>query len=140
MLLIDINVWIALTFDTHIHHPPAKIWFDGLTDEMCYFCRMTQQGFLRLSTNRKMHGINTLTLDEAWEKYDRFMSDSMVSFAAEPLGLEPYWRSFTQGQTFSTHVWNDAYLAAFAVVGGYGIITFDQAFTQFPGLSSTILA
>ena len=50
-LLPDINVWLALTFDSHIHHAAAKAWFDPLSDEVCYFCRLTQQGFLRLATN-----------------------------------------------------------------------------------------
>jgi predicted nucleic acid-binding protein len=29
MLLPDVNVWLALTFDSHIHHPAAKKWFDA---------------------------------------------------------------------------------------------------------------
>jgi hypothetical protein len=44
MHLPDINVWLALTFDSHVHHPAAKVWFDALADEHCFFCRMTQQG------------------------------------------------------------------------------------------------
>ena len=47
MLLPDVNVWLAVTFDSHSHHPAAKTWFDGLSGQVCYFCRMTQQGFLR---------------------------------------------------------------------------------------------
>jgi predicted nucleic acid-binding protein len=26
MLLPDVNVWLALTFDSHVHHPVAKSW------------------------------------------------------------------------------------------------------------------
>lgn len=51
MFLPDVNVWLALTFDSHHHHPDAKKWFDALPGQICFFCRMTQQGFLRLSTN-----------------------------------------------------------------------------------------
>ena len=57
MQLPDINVWLALAFDSHIHHPDAKKWFDGLADDaICYFCRLTQLGFLRLATNPKVFG------------------------------------------------------------------------------------
>jgi len=70
MLLPDINVWLALTFDSHVHHPVAKLWFDSLSGELCLFCRTTQQGFLRISTNTAVFGSNALSLDEAWEKYD----------------------------------------------------------------------
>src|SRR5437763_6024625 len=97
-LLPDINVWLALTFATHIHHPPAKTWFDALTDEVCAFCRMTQQGFLRLATNQRAFGANARTLTDAWQAYDTFRSDPTVSFADEPPNLEPTWRAFTQGQ------------------------------------------
>gem|GEM_PF-2467722 len=37
MLLPDVNVWLALTFDSHAHHPAAKLWFDNLSDEQCFF-------------------------------------------------------------------------------------------------------
>ena len=46
MHLPDVNVWLALTFDSHFHHPVAKTWFDGLpSDFVCFFCRLTQSGF-----------------------------------------------------------------------------------------------
>ena len=67
------------------------------------------------------------------------MTDSLVTYVFEPIGLESQWRSYTQGRTFSTHVWNDAYLAAFAFCGGYEVVTFDQGFAQFPGCRTTIL-
>ena len=85
MLLPDVNVWLALTFDSHVHHPPAKSWFDGLSGEVCLFCRTTQQGFLRLATNARVFGPSALTLDEAWQKYDLLQSDPCVSYLDEPL-------------------------------------------------------
>ena len=104
MLLPDINVWLALTFDSHAHHPVAKPWFDGLSNEGCFFCRMTQQGFLRLASNSRVFGQHAATLAEAWRMYDLFLSDPRVSFADEPANLEDHWRNFTQNETFSQHV------------------------------------
>jgi toxin-antitoxin system PIN domain toxin len=70
MHLPDVNVWLALTFDSHIHHPPAKAWFDNLAnDTVCHFCRLTQQGFLRLATNRRVFGKHALTLPKAWQNH-----------------------------------------------------------------------
>src|SRR5690348_5507037 len=114
MLLPDVNVWLALTFDSHVHHAAAKSWFDALAGEVCCFCRMTQQGFLRLATNPKAFGAHALTLPQAWQAYDTLQGDVRVSFANEPENLEAHWRNWTQHQSFSPHVWNDAYLAAFA--------------------------
>jgi len=136
----DVNVWFAMTFDTHVHHPAAKAWFDAVTDDSICFCRMTQQGFLRLATNPKVAGADVLTLTEAWEKYDVYMTDPRISFAGEPSGIEPQWRTFSQGSTFSPNVWNDAYLAAFAVTGGFELVTFDKGFARYPSLSHTLLS
>ena len=72
--------------------------------------------------------------------YDSYLSDPRVVFVAEPAGLEVRWRAFTGRQSFSPHVWNDAYLAAFALVAGFELVTFDQGFAQYAGLASTILA
>src|SRR5947209_8537502 len=100
MLLPDVNVWLALTFDSHVHHPAAKNWFDALSDQVCFFCRMTQQGFLRLATNQKAFGVHALTLGQAWQEYDIFQSDARVSYADEPANLETHWRNWTQNQSF----------------------------------------
>lgn len=141
MLLPDVNVWLALTFDSHFHHPAAKSWFDGLSnDSVCYFCRLTQQGFLRLATNRSVFGKDAVTLPDAWQKYDLYLSDPRVSFAEEPAHIEIHWRTYTQSRSFSPKVWNDAYLAAFALAGGLELVTFDKGFTQYQNVTSKILS
>ena len=140
MRLPDINVWLALTFDSHVHHPAAKTWFDGLpSDAVCFFCRFTQTGFLRLSTNPSVFGKHALTLPDAWNKYDLLMVDPRVAFAPEAAGLENHWRNFTHHRSFSPQVWADAYLAAFALTANLEVVTFDQAFTQYVGVKCTIL-
>jgi toxin-antitoxin system PIN domain toxin len=138
--LPDVNVWLALTFDSHVHHPAAKAWFDHLPDDaVCYFCRLTQQGFLRLATNRSVFGPHAVTLPDAWQKFDLFMSDPRVAFAGEPPGIESHWRVFTQGRSFSPHVWNDAYLAAFALAASVELVSFDRGFRQYASVSCRIL-
>ncbi|HVA51267.1 MAG TPA: TA system VapC family ribonuclease toxin [Pirellulales bacterium] len=139
MFLPDVNLWLALTFDSHVHHPDAKNWFDGLSDDICVFCRMTQQGFLRLSTNPRAFGQHALTLRQAWHEYDAFQSDPRVSYADEPANLETHWRNWTRQQSFSPHVWNDAYLAAFALSASLQMVTFDQAFAQYHGVKCVFL-
>ena len=76
MFLIDVNLCLALAFQSHAHHSTAKAWFNGLTEpQACNFCRMTQQGFLRLATNPKAFGDEAVTLSRAWELYDALLSD-----------------------------------------------------------------
>ena len=85
MYLPDVNVWLAMTFRAHVHHIAAKAWFDGLGTEVCYFCRLTQQGFLRLATNRKAFPADAVQMDEAWRLYDTLLGDPRVAFALSRL-------------------------------------------------------
>ena len=140
MFLPDVNVWIALAFATHIHHAKAKNWFDGLPIGPCFFCRMTQQGFLRLATDPRVLLANAVTLPEAWKMYDDILRDVRVSFSDEPVGVEPIWRRLTQGATFTPKVWNDAFLVAFAEAAGYEWVTFDKGFTRYANAKYTILS
>ncbi len=140
MQLPDVNVWLAIAFDSHVHHLAAKAWFDARTnDAAIFFCRMTQQGFLRLASNASVFGSHALTLAEAWKQYDVFLSDVCVSFAGEPSQIESHWRSFTQRQSFSPKVWNDAFLAAFALTANLELVSFDKGFSQYPNVRCTIL-
>ena len=137
--LPDVNLWLALTFESHIHHLAAKAWFDDLSVDPCVFCRMTQQGFLRLATNPKAFGTEAITLTEAWQAFDTLMADPRVSFTVEPPGIEAFWRDYTFHRTFSPKVWNDGFLAAFARAADYRLVTFDQGFVQFADLDCAIL-
>jgi toxin-antitoxin system PIN domain toxin len=139
MLLLDVNVWIAFAISSHMHHPSAKAFFLAQGDQSCLFCRMTQQGFLRLISNPQLTIPGVQTLFQAWQTYDRLRLDKRVGFAAEPSGIETRWRSITQHHTYSPKLWNDAFLAAFSMECGFEFVTFDKGFTQFPGLRLTIL-
>jgi toxin-antitoxin system PIN domain toxin len=140
MFLPDVNVWLALAFESHVHHPVALGWFDSLSDQRCSFCRLTQQGFLRLATNPRAFGDEAVTLAEAWRLYDAFLADPRIGFADEPGGLEPDWREYTGGDTFTPRIWSDAYLAAFARAGGLELVTFDKGFSRYHHSKCLILS
>ncbi len=125
MHLPDVNVLLALAFEAHVHHPVAAAWFADV--EGCVVCRMTQSAFLRLATNPALFGEEALSHSDAWACYDALMEDERLSFALEPLGFEHMWRRFTMVDSYSPKVWNDRYLAAFAVTADLTLATFDQA-------------
>ena len=58
---------------------------------------------------------------------------------AEPEGLEPFWRQYSSRPSASRKLWMDAYLAAFAVAGGYRLVATERAFSQFAGLDVLVL-
>lgn len=64
MLLPDVNVWLAMTFESHRHHHSAKSWFDAIETEVCFFSRYSQQGYLRLATNPSVFKQDVLTLNK----------------------------------------------------------------------------
>lgn len=132
--LPDINIWLGLTFSGHPHHRAALAWFEGVEADSCAFCRMTQQGFLRLVSNPAVFKGDTLSMTAAWEAYETMRRDERVGFAAEPSGIETDWRSWTSSGAFSPKLWNDAYLAAMAKGSGLRLVSFDRGFVQFPGL------
>jgi toxin-antitoxin system PIN domain toxin len=138
--LPDINVWIALVSDRHVHHDAAINWFDRIGAGEAAFCRITQMGFLRLLTNRHVMGADMVTQKEAWLVYQKLSKDSRVFFLPEPLTIEDEWRRLTQSVVASNHTWTDAYLAVFASLRNLKIISFDGGFEKITGINATILA
>jgi toxin-antitoxin system PIN domain toxin len=124
--LPDINVWIALASDRHVHHETAKNWFVEIEPGGAAFCRVTQMGFLRLITNRHVMGVDVVTQKEAWQVYQTLSKDQRVTFFHEPSGIEDGWRRLTQGGTAATNTWTDAYLSAFASIRNLQIVSFDS--------------
>lgn len=62
----------------------------------------------------------------AWQAYDRWLDDHRVEFLPEPAGIELPFRALCQLQRPAPKAWSDAYLAAFALVSGLVLVTFDQ--------------
>jgi len=137
--LPDINVWLALAFEGHEHHRTAVEWFDTLNPRGCAFCRFTQQGFLRLSTNPAVMKGDVVTMAEAWKNYDALLGDGRVFFSQEPDGLEQNWRRRTRDRGYSHRTWSDAYLVAFAETAGFVNVSFDRGFTAYDATNPLVL-
>lgn len=131
-LFPDINVWVALTYDRHVHHISALKWFDGLPGTArLFFCRITQLGLLRLLNASAVMGPDqAMSQQEAWRAYDRWLEDGRVEFLDEPGGIETQFRSLTQSPHASPKEWADSYLAAFAHASRLTVVTFDRAFQK----------
>jgi toxin-antitoxin system PIN domain toxin len=134
-LLADVNVWVALAISRHIHHSDAVGWFDSLSDrDSVYFCRVTQQGFLRLVTTTAALGTDAVSNDLAWDGYLRLRRDPRIHWIEEPEGLDELWMRWGRAKDSSPKKWMDAYLAAFARLHGLRLVTFDRGFRVYPGL------
>jgi toxin-antitoxin system PIN domain toxin len=143
MKLLDNNVWLALTLSGHEFHDAAQRWLlvERAAGELL-FCRSTQQSFLRLLTTSAVlgrFGNPPLSNADAWQVYQGFLADARFAYVAEPEDLERHWQRFAERDSASPKVWMDAYLAAFALAGGYQLVTSDAAFRQYDGLDLLLL-
>jgi uncharacterized protein len=129
-LFPDINVWIALTYERHVHHLIARKWFEGQEPtSRVFFCRFTQLGLLRLLTAEVVMGRSeVLTQQQAWRAYDYWLQDERVEYLDEPTGIETYFRDLTRSPQAAPKDWADSYLAAFAAASRLTVVTFDHAF------------
>lgn len=144
LILCDTNVWLALALSAHVHHEVARRRLESVDEPASiFFCRTTQQAFLRLLSSAAVlapYGSRPLTNAEAWAAYDALLGDDRIGFVLrEPTGLEAVWRSLASRATASPKLWMDAYLAAFAIAGGYRLVTTDGGYRQFRGLECLIL-
>lgn len=128
-LFPDINVWVALTYQRHVHHPSASAWFERTGDaSRLIFCRFTQLGFLRLISSETVMGSDrVLSQGQSWAAYDVWMRDDRVAFADEPAGLEARFRELAQLKRPAPKDWADSYLASFAAAAEFTLVTFDAA-------------
>lgn len=142
--LADSNIWLALTLSKHGFHRMSREWFDRMqVGDSVVFCRSTQLSYLRLLTTAEVlapYGVAPLSNAQARAAYEAWLDSGCVAFTDEPRGLDSYWRKLAAHEAPSPKLWMDAYLAAFAMAGGYQLVTTDQGFKQFKGLDLQVLA
>jgi uncharacterized protein len=129
-LFPDINVWVAVTYDRHIHHDPARRWFISLdSNSQVFFSRFTQLGLLRLLTTEAVMGPDrVLSQQDAWATYDRWTEGPRISLIGESPSLEPELRSLSRLNRPAPKDWKDSYLLAFAKSSDLTLVTFDRGF------------
>jgi toxin-antitoxin system PIN domain toxin len=126
-LFPDINVWVALTCERHVHHVVANDWLSDLHESSrLLFCRFTQLGLLRLLTADAVMGAEVMSQRQAWTVYDHWLQDERVEFLDEPSGLDGRFRALTRSRQAAPKVWADGYLAAFASAARLTLVTFDR--------------
>lgn len=130
----DINVWLALVDENHMHHAAAlAYWNQGRADQMA-FCRITMLGFMRLCTQPRVLS-RTLTNPEAWEIYQRYLATPKLAFIAEPDNLDVHFLTLTRDTGLPNRCWTDAYLAALALATNTRLVSFDADFQRFHQLN-----
>lgn len=133
--LLDVNVWLAATFEAHPAHRSARaVLLQATPAEPTLFCRSTQQSFLRLASTPAIftaYQAGEITNRDALAALMAFLALPQVDLMDEPIGTEAtWWRLAGLGEAAPKR-WMDAYLAAFAISGSLRMITLDQDFRAF---------
>jgi len=106
----DVNVWLALILEHHVHRPVAQTWWKAI-DSRIALTRFTEISVLRLLTTHAAMDGKPLRMDAAWRVYDRLFEDDRVAFFPEPAGVEAHFREYASARTASPKLWADAWLS-----------------------------
>ncbi len=96
-------------------------------------------GLLRLLCSEAVMGDDALPLPRAWAVYVTLIASGRFAMVLEPMRLDAEWERLCRPFGRSPKVVMNAYLAAFAMTGGYRIATLDRAFDQFKGLDCVMV-
>ena len=134
--LPDLNVWLALSVDNHVHYERARRYWreEGARAPAVHFCRVTMLGLLRLLTQPKLMGPSVCSPEDAAGRYQALRALPEVRLAPEPSKCEETLLAYARAPRFVPRLWTDAYLAAFARCAGLRLVTFDADFARFDGL------
>lgn len=121
--LLDVNVLVALAWPNHAHHRLAKEWRNAHAGQGWATCPLTQTGFVRVSSNRKIipearspkraiRLLGRLIADES----HIFWNDDLMMTESEFIALEGL-----RGHKQIT----DAYLLGLAIRNSGKLVTFD---------------
>ncbi|MGA9060595.1 MAG: TA system VapC family ribonuclease toxin [Terracidiphilus sp.] len=128
LIFPDVNVWLALNYEKHIHNRVVVEWYETLVHATIFvFCRHTQMGLFRVLSMEPVMKQDSMSQAQCWEVYDHWIDSGLAFVAQEPPGLESCMRERTQEKLVSPKVWADAYLGAFAEAGNLTLVTFDRA-------------
>ncbi|MCW1924302.1 PIN domain-containing protein [Luteolibacter arcticus] len=132
--LPDVNVWVALTDTTHVHHRRAVGYWNSDRSSRLAFCSFTRAGMLRVMTNPKAMAGKPFDMPDAWRLYRDFADLPDIDFLADGPHTEVTMSRWCLGAGFPHRLWTDAWIAAIALENGYRVVSFDADFAKFPGL------
>jgi uncharacterized protein len=115
--LLDVNLLLAAIWANHPQHDKAFAWISG---KIVVLCPLSELGFLRISTNKKVFNA---PMEKARELLKKFATDRRaVRIAADLQALDSH-----PGKSDEV---TDHYLADLAALHGARLATFDQALTR----------
>lgn len=121
--LLDINVLLALMNEEHLQHRHALGWWASHATDGWASCPLTQNGFVRISTQASYAGRRTP--GEAFDQLIRQLSFSNHEFWPDDISVaDAEW--FDHSRILGPRQITDVYLLGLAVRNGGRLVTFDR--------------
>ena len=121
--LLDVNMLIALSWPSHLHHGAAHAWFSRNARNGWATCPLTQSAFVRISSNPKIIP-EAVTSNEALDMLRQIVSQKHHTFWPDDVTLldECVPTRLLIGHRQVT----DAYLLGLAMRHGGRLVTLDK--------------
>ena len=121
--LLDVNMLIALSWPSHLHHRTAQAWFSKHAARGWATCPLTQCAFLRISSNPKIIP-EAVTPAEAFDLLRQIVAQKHHTFWPDDIAVldEDIPRSLVGGHRQIT----DAYLLGLAIRHDGRLVTLDK--------------
>jgi toxin-antitoxin system PIN domain toxin len=126
--LLDVNVFIALLPENHIHHQLVTAWFNT-PDLKWAICPFTEAGFLRNATAPRP---GQITISEATAVLARIAQAPGYHY----LPITADWHTLSRpffARLYGAKQVTDAYLLGLAVRDGLVLVTMDKAIMHLAG-------
>jgi toxin-antitoxin system PIN domain toxin len=134
--LVDANVLLyAVNRDAH-HHVPSKRWLDAALSgaDTVAFAWVPLLAFLRLSTKVGLFP-SPLSPEEALDQVDAWLAAPPAVVLEPTIEHARVLRRLLDAVGSGGNLVNDAHLAALAVEHRCQIVSFDNDFARFPGVT-----
>ena len=127
--LLDVNVFVALLAENHIHHQLVTEWFNASPSLQWAICPFTEAGFLRNATASRP---GQITMSEATAVLARMAQHPGYHY----LPISADWHTLCSPffrRLYGTKQVTDAYLVGLAVREGLALVTLDKAVVHLAG-------
>jgi len=122
--LLDLNVLIALSWPSHIHHEAAHQWFARESNYGWATCPITQMGLIRLSSNPKIFP-DAVSPADAISLLNKIVELPEHQFWSDAISINESL-IFQKSKLLGHRQITDAYLLSLAIHNNGRLITFDK--------------
>ncbi len=127
--LLDVNVLVALTTRSHVHHGLVKNWFYSAPNLKWAICAFTEAGFLRNATAPRP---GQITMSEATAVLGQLAQHPGYHY----LPIAADWQTLCSPfftRLYGTKQVTDAYILGLAVQSRLALVTMDKAISHLAG-------